>query len=134
MSLLHVTARAHPRIPLWMLDDAAELKLLAQFPSLAFIAVSVGNDDGTPRTGLEAGAFSLLLLATPEPVSSQGAKIAVVREESLAGFYGLVVAPKSKTKWPLGELVVGLQVKASKVVGSRTVTSQGRTVVRVFRN
>ena len=133
MSMLHITARAHPRIPLWMLDDAAEIKLLGQFPSHAYIAVSVTNEDGTPRTKLDATAFSTLLLATPEPLSKQGAKVAVVREESLAGFYGLVVVPTSKSKWPLGEFAMGLQVKSTKTTGNRSVTSQGRTVVRVLR-
>ena len=131
MSMLHLTARSHPKVPMWILDDAPAVKLLSQFPSLAFLTVSVTNDDGTPRNGLEATAFSLLVLATPEPVSKQGAKVVLLRAETLDGFYGLVVAPKSG-KWPLGEFVFGLQAKVKALRG--VDASQGRTVVRVMRD
>ena len=134
MALLHVTARSHTRVPVWMLDSPGVVQSLGKLPGVAFVCVSVTGEDGKPRTGLTASAFPLLLMATPEPVSSQGVSVALVREEPLDGFYSLVVAPKGKKNWPVGEFVMALQVKVSSKATSHTVVSQGRTVVRVVRD
>ena len=134
MARLHVTVRGHTRIPVWILDNAGTMQALAKLSSVAFMSVSVTNDDGSPRKGLATGAFSVLLLATPGPVPQQDAFVALLREEGLPGFYSLVFAPPGKSKWPTGDFVVALQVKVTKKVGNRSVTSQGRTVVRVDRD
>jgi hypothetical protein len=134
MPLLHLTGRGHTRIPTWILDHAGTVQSLAKLPSVAFLTLSISNDDGSPRKGLSASAFSLLLMATPEPVAKQDVVVALVREESLAGCYSLVVAPTGKATWPQGEFIVALQVKVAKKVGTRTITHQGRTVVRMKRD
>jgi hypothetical protein len=134
MALLHVTARGHTRIPFWILDHVGTAQSLSKLASVAFMAVSVTNDDGSPRKGLAGSAFSLLLLATPDAVAEQDAFVALLREESLPGFYSLVFAPPGKKKWPTGGFAVALEVKVTKKTGNRTVTSQGRTVVRVERD
>ena len=134
MALLHLTARSHTRVPVWMLDSPGVVQSLGKLPGIAFVTASVTGDDGKPRPGLTSSAFSLLLMATPEAVASQAVSVVLVREESLEGFYGLVIAPKGKKAWPVGEFVIALEVKVSKKVANRTVVSQGRTVVRVFRD
>jgi len=134
MTLLHVTARGHTRVPTWILDNAGTVQSLSKLASVAFMAVAVTNNDGSPRQGLAADAFALLLLATPGPVAKQDAFVALLREESLPGLYTIVFAPPGKAKWPTGDFVVGLQVKSTKKTGTRSVTSQGRTVVRVARD
>lgn len=134
MALLHVVARGHTRVPTWILDNVGNVQVLTKLSSLAFMSVAVTNDDGSPRKGLATSAFSLLLLATPGPVAEQDAFVALLREEGLPGFYSLVFAPTDKSKWPTGDFLVAVQVKLAKKTGNRSVTSQGRTVVRVARD
>jgi hypothetical protein len=86
-----------------------------------YLVVSVSNNNGTPRTGLTAGAFQVdpIIVAA----GGGGVNIANVAERQ-PGAYLLEIVPIPAAAWELGRYIFWIAVTAG--------SNKGQTVCSVF--